>query len=346
MIDASILAEGVFGTTYGKTANGLIRYSRRYNIRSVLDSRLAGKDAGTVINGKPAGIPVVRNLEEAFNNGARTLVVGIASDGGVLPKDYRPYIRKALSSGYDVVSGLHEFVSDDPEFGEIARKTGSKVTDVRKLFRDLRLPFTGRILDVKSRKIAVLGTDSAVGKRTTAVKLMENVNSRGRTAQMIGTGQTAWMQGFKHTVVLDAMINDFIPGGLEHVTVEAWEEEKPEFMFLEGQGSVMHPAYPGSFEIISACKPDAIILQHSPTRSCYDGFPQFPIEPVENYIKVLELISGKKVIAISLNNDGLSRSQMSEFMDEYRAKFGIPVFDPLGDLSEIGEQIIGKEITI
>ncbi len=341
MKDAVILSEGVFGTTYGKTANGLIRYSRRFNIKAVIDSRLVGKDAGEIINHKRSGIPVTSTMSEAFSRGGDTLVIGIASDGGVLPPEYRPYVRDALSSGKSVVNGLHEFISDDEEFRKIAARSGSEIIDVRKMFRDIRPQFTGRIMEVRSKRIAVLGTDSAVGKRTTAVKLMEHLLSMGRSAQMIGTGQTAWMQGFKHTVVLDAIVNDFVSGALEKVAVEAWDEERPDFMMLEGQGSVMHPAYPGSFEIIAALKPDAIILQHSPYREFYDGFPTFRIEPVEKYIRVLELLSGKKVIAIAMNSEGGDPSQFRETMEEYRERYGLPVFDPLGNLREAGEIITG-----
>jgi uncharacterized NAD-dependent epimerase/dehydratase family protein len=205
----------------------------------------------------------------------------------------------------------------------------------------MRHNFTGDILNVESKKIAVLGTDSAVGKRTTAVKLMEHLQGRGSSALMIGTGQTAWIQGFRHTIVLDAIVNDFVPGALEKVTVDAWNEERPDIMMLEGQGSVMHPAYPGSFEIIAACRPEAIILQHSPAREFYDGFPGFRIPPVETYIRILETLSGKKVIAISINREGMKDSELRETIEAYRDRYSIPVFDPLGDLREIGDIVSG-----
>ncbi|MCL5437860.1 MAG: DUF1611 domain-containing protein [Candidatus Thermoplasmatota archaeon] len=341
MKNAVIIAEGVLGTTYGKTANGLLRYSKRFNIVGVVDSRQEGKDAGEVVNGKPSGIPVVSDPVDLFNAGAEGIIIGVASDGGTLPGNYRKFVSDALERGMFVVSGLHEFISDDPEFSGIAKRTGSEITDVRKIFRDMRHNFTGDILNVESKKIAVLGTDSAVGKRTTAVKLMEHLQGRGSSALMIGTGQTAWIQGFRHTIVLDAIVNDFVPGALEKVTVDAWNEERPDIMMLEGQGSVMHPAYPGSFEIIAACRPEAIILQHSPAREFYDGFPGFRIPPVETYIRILETLSGKKVIAISINREGMKDSELRETIEAYRDRYSIPVFDPLGDLREIGDIVSG-----
>ena len=110
-------------------------------------------------------------------------------------------------------------------------------------------------------------------------------------------------------------------------------------MFLEGQGSVLHPAYPGSFEIIGALHPDAIILQHSPKRLYYDGFEQFKIPPLEKYIRILELLSDKKVIAVAINRDDMTNSEMLDYMDMVERKYGIPAFDPLGNLDQITSYI-------
>ncbi len=341
MDNAVILAEGVFGTTYGKTANGLVRYTKRFRVVAVIDSTKAGSDAGTVLAGKEKGIPIVSTVEEGIQLGARTLVVGVATDGGYIPDEYRKFISDAIIKGLNIVSGLHEFISDDPEFSALAAKHGSYITDVRKLFRDIKPPYTGQIKEVTALKIAVLGTDSAIGKRTTAVNLNNALKEKGVPTAMVGTGQTAWMQGFKHTVVVDSMINDFIPGGLESMTVEAWREENPKVIFIEGQGSVLHPAYPGSFEIIGACRPEAIILQHAPKRKFFDGFPDIPIPDLQKYIDILELLSGHKVIAISLNREGMTEGEVRNEIKELESRFGIPVFDPLNLNVEAIMSIIG-----
>ncbi len=341
MDNAVVLAEGVFGTTYGKTANGLVRYTKRFRVVAVIDSTKAGSDAGTVLAGKEKGIPIVSTVEEGIQLGARTLVVGVATDGGYIPDEYRKFISDAIIKGLNIVSGLHEFISDDPEFSALAAKHGSYITDVRKLFRDIKPPYTGQIKEVTALKIAVLGTDSAIGKRTTAVNLNNALKEKGVPTAMVGTGQTAWMQGFKHTVVVDSMINDFIPGGLESMTVEAWREENPKVIFIEGQGSVLHPAYPGSFEIIGACRPEAIILQHAPKRKFFDGFPDIPIPDLQKYIDILELLSGHKVIAISLNREGMTEGEVRNEIKELESRFGIPVFDPLNLNVEAIMSIIG-----
>lgn len=339
MDNAVVLAEGVFASTYGKTANGLVRYSSRFRITSVIDSRFAGKDSGMVLSGKRNGVPMVSSLEQGRALGADTLIVGIATDGGFIPEMYRTFITDALSKRMNVVSGLHEFISDDPEFSALGRQSGSSITDVRKMFRDIRIPFTGKIEEVKAKKIAVLGTDSAIGKRTTSVYLTREMNRAGHRSVMIGTGQTSWMQGFTYTVVIDSMINDFIPGALEEMTYQAWVNEKPEYIFIEGQGSVLHPAYPGSFEIIGACRPDGIILQHAPARKFFDGFEKFSIPPLEKYIRILEELSGRNVIAITLNTENMSRQDVLKEKTRLEQRFGIPVFDPLGKLVEATKEI-------
>ena len=344
MVSAVILSEGFLGTTYGKTANGLCRFSRRFQIKTVIDSTKAGLKIEDIVPKADTNIRIVRNLKEAIelNDDLDTLIVGVATDGGFLPENFRHYITEAIEGGINIVSGLHEFVSDDPEFSQLALKNGTKITDVRKMFMLRRDFFTGRIFQVKSKKIAVLGTDSAIGKRTTAVYLNEEMKRRGKLSVMIGTGQTAWMQGFPYTVVIDSMINDFMPGGIESTIVEAWEKERPDFMFLEGQGSVIHPAYPGSFELIAAGKPDAIVLQHAPKRLDYDGFDGIRIPPLDKFIRILEELSDKKVIAISINRENMEKDEMDRAINDIEKKYGVYAFDPLSDLKKVGDVIESK----
>ncbi len=339
MEKAAILSEGCFATTYGKTANGLVRYSNRYEIVAVIDSRYYGMDAGYVLMGKQNGIRILSSINEVKALGAETLIIGVATDGGYLPAEYRKYVSDAISMGMNIVNGLHQYISDDPEFSKMAEASGVYITDVRKMFNKYEYSFTGKIEEVKSKKIAVLGTDSAIGKRTTAVYLNSALNRRNEKSVLIGTGQTSWMQGFPYTVVMDSIINDFVAGSLEYITYKAWQEQKPEYMFLEGQGSILHPAYPGGFEIIGAMRPDAIILQHAPRRIYYDGFPEYKIEPLEKYIKVLELVSNKKVIAISLNTENMEKDEIKDEKDKLERQFGIAVFDPLEEFERITEVI-------
>ncbi len=336
---AVILAEKVFSSTYGKTAHGLVRFSSKYKIVAVIDSQLVGMDAGEYLEGRNKGIPIVASLEDSLKYKPKYLIIGAATDGGVLPPEYREIVKSAIVRGLGIVNGLHDFISDDPELYGLAQENNVEIIDVRKIFRDRKIPFTGEIEKVKSFKVAVLGTDSAIGKRTTTIMLMKELQRRGHTAEMIGTGQTSWMQGIEHTAVIDATVNDFVAGAIENEVVEAWRKSNPDFILLEGQGSLVHPAYPGSFEIIAAGRPDAIILQDAPGRKFLDGFEHYPMPDPGKVIKILELLSGKKVIAITINTQNLTAQEALHASQEYESKYHIPAIIPMLDIERLGELV-------
>ncbi len=332
---AVVLCEGNFGTTDGKTAHGLVRHTDRYRVLAVIDGRSAGRDAGDILDGTPVGIPVVRDLREARAiAGGRVdyLVVGVATHGGRLPEECRPPIREALAQGIHVDSGLHQLLGDDPEFAALAAKSGARIRDVRRTpAREAMHAWSGAIGEVTSVRLAVLGTDSAVGKRTTAVRLVQGFNASSSRAVLIGTGQTAWMQGARYGVILDSLINDFVSGEIEHQVCRAYREERPDVIVIEGQGSLGNPGYPGGFEILAGARPDAIVLQHAPARKHYDGFPDYPLAGVEKEMAMIDLLSGRPVVAITLNHEGLTPAEVRRHADAYHDRHGIPCCDPLLD---------------
>ncbi|MCA9754075.1 MAG: DUF1611 domain-containing protein, partial [Gemmatimonadetes bacterium] len=311
--NAIVYCEGAFGTTNGKTAHGLVRRSERYLVGAIVDSRHVGRDAGDLLDGKAVGIPVVGSLEEAIlamreaGTPATHFVIGLAPDGGRLPPEGRTAVRQALGRGLSVDSGLHDFLSEDPQLVELARRHGARIRDVRRppARSDLHF-FSGAIERVGSLRVAVLGTDSALGKRTTAWILVDAFRKLGRSAELIGTGQTAWLQGATYSIVLDSLVNDFVSGEIEHAVVRAWSDKRPDVLVLEGQGSLMNPAYPGGFELLAAGRPHAVVLQHAPARVEYDGFPGYPLHPIDQQIRAIELISGRPVVAITVNHEELS----------------------------------------
>jgi uncharacterized NAD-dependent epimerase/dehydratase family protein len=332
---AVVLCEGAFGTSNGKTAHGLVRHTDRYRVLAVIDGAAAGRDAGEILDRAPAGIPVVRGLGEAVRvAGTRPdfLVVGVATHGGVLPEECRPAIREALRIGVNVDSGLHQMLGDDPEFSALARASGARIRDVRRTPpREAMHAFSGDIRHVSSVRLAVLGTDSGVGKRTTAVRLVQGLNATGARAVMIGTGQTAWMQGARYGLILDSLINDFVSGEIEHQVCRAFREEHPDVIVVEGQGCLTNPAYPGGFEILAGARPDGVVLQHAPARAFYDGFPDFPLAGLEKEMEIIRLLSDKPVVAITLNHEDLTPEQVRRSAAEYRERFGMPCCDPLLD---------------
>jgi uncharacterized NAD-dependent epimerase/dehydratase family protein len=336
--NAIVYCEGAYNTPNGKTAHGLIRFTNRYRILSVVDSRYAGRDAGEVIDSKVNGIPIFSSVQQAVMEAdshtrpATHFVVGLAPDGGRLPSSARQDVKNAISFGLNVDCGLHDYLSEDPEMMKLAAEYGVKIRDIRKPPRIQKLHFfSGKIEEVRALKIAVLGTDSAVGKRTTAWMIVNGFKKLGLSAEMIGTGQTAWMQGVKYGLIMDSLVNDFVAGEIEHAVWSAWKKENPDIIVIEGQGSLMNPAYPGGFEILAAGRPDVIILQHAPARLEYDGFPGYPIQPLSRQIQAIELLSGKPVAAITINHEGLSDDQIPLVCEQIQKEVGLPAFDVLRD---------------
>ncbi|HXI02960.1 MAG TPA: DUF1611 domain-containing protein [Candidatus Saccharimonadales bacterium] len=330
---AIVYCEGAFGTPNGKTAHGLVRHTRRYTVLSVIDSRHAGADAREILDGRPGGIPVFADLRSALEGAggrATHLVIGLAPDGGRLPDPARETVAEAVRSGLNVDSGLHDFLCEDPVISRLASEKGVTLRDVRKPPpRDELHFFSGKIEEVTSFRIALLGTDSAVGKRTTAWMISDALSAAGIPSQMIGTGQTAWMQGARFGIVMDSLINDFVSGEIEHAVWSAWKEAGARALVIEGQGSLMNPAYPGGFEILAAGRPHVIVMQHAPARKEYDGFPGYALHPIETQVRAAELLSGKPVVAVTLNHEGLDRAGLAEAAASITRSTGLPAVDVL-----------------
>src|SRR5436309_6102216 len=334
---AVILCDGYFGQNTGKTANGLVRYSKRYTIVGVIDHTKAGRDAGEVLDGKANGISIVADLKEAIERGEPdTLIVGVATFGGYIPQEYRPILREAIERGLNLVAGLHEFLTEDPEFVKLAEAHGVHLFDARKPrpIRDSK-QFSDLSRHLPCLRIPVLGTDGAIGKRTTAIRLTEALREAGTRVEFVATGQTGLLQGARYGVPVDAIKGDFMVGELEREVARAYEERKPEVIVIEGQGSISHPAYVcGTRAILMASMPSGIVLQHAPgrtTRNFRRDVVRWPMPTVEKEIQMLELYSDAKVIALTLNHEGLTPDRVASVEREYEARYGVPTCDPLLD---------------
>jgi uncharacterized NAD-dependent epimerase/dehydratase family protein len=339
--NAIVYCQGAFNTLNGKTAHGLVRFTRRYKVAVVVDSRYAGRDAGDVLDGTPVGIPIVGSIEDAMqaaeNAGmpATHLVIGIAPDGGRLESSARQDVIKAIGFKLNVDAGLHDFLCEDETIRRAAEHHHVLLRDIRKPPERKSLHFfSGKIEAVAALKIAVLGTDSAVGKRTTAWLLVQALERLGLKAEMIGTGQTAWMQGVRYGIIMDSLVNDFVSGEIEHAVWSAWSDLHPDVIVLEGQGSLMNPAYPGGFEILAAGRPDLVILQHAPARKDYDGFPGYPVQPLSRQVQAVEILSGKSVAAVTINHEGLDHDRIPMICEAIQLNFNLPAFDVLHDQAQ------------
>lgn len=330
---ALIYCEGHFGDSDGKTANGLIRHSKKYKITCLIDSTKAGLDSGQVLDGVKNGIPIYRDLAEAIESleaVPKYFIYGIAPKEAFLSTHQRKVLLKAMFLGMDIVNGLHEFISDDNEFIQSAQKYGVKLYDIRKpeANRYLNL-FSGAIFKVKTPKIAILGTDCAVGKRTTAMMLIKALRDRGLRASFIGTGQTSIIQGEKYGIALDAIPSEFMTGELENAIVEANVHEKPDVIIIEGQGALSHPAFISTCAIIQGGRPDAVIVQHPPKRKTRVDFPYLKMPTLKSEIHLIQTFSHSKVIGLTINHDDMDNEELNRTIKDYEDLYGLPTTDAL-----------------
>lgn len=330
---AIVYCEANFGEVDGKTANGLIRRSEKYDILSVIDSKKAGLDTGMVLDNKPNGIPICRDLAEALAQAGRMpdfYIFGMAPSSGMLSKLQRALVLEAMSHGMSIVNGLHEFLNDDPVFAAACLAGKVKILDVRKPRdkHDLRL-FSGRISEVSCPVIAVLGTDCAIGKRTTATIMASALNAAGIKTVMVGTGQTGLIQGARYGVALDAVPSQFCAGELEATIVEAFEIERPDVIIVEGQGSLSHPAFSSSSFILRGSCPNGVVVQHAPRRTNRCDFTNMPMPTPASEINLIETFADTKVIGLTINHEHMNDAEVSAAVIQYEQDLGIPVTDAL-----------------
>jgi uncharacterized NAD-dependent epimerase/dehydratase family protein len=332
---AVVLTAGYLVSSSGKTAHGLIRGTDRFDILGVIDEKYAGKDAGEVLDGKHRNIPIYASLEDftASGKSARYCIIGVATKGGVIPDSLKAQLKSALEQGFSLVNGLHDYVSDHPELAALAASKGLELIDVRKpkKFKDLHF-WNGKITEVKCPKIAVLGTDCALGKRTTTRFLTEVMRAAGFKAEMIYTGQTGWMQGAGYGFIFDSTLNDFISGEMEHAVHQCWTEQKPDIIFIEGQSSLRNPSGPAGSEWIVSAAADAAIIQHHPVRKQYKDMEYYPayIPALADEINLIR-IYGAPTVGITVNTAKMSVEDARAFAADQEKQLGIPVVLPIED---------------
>ncbi|MDH5763253.1 MAG: DUF1611 domain-containing protein [Nitrospinota bacterium] len=330
---ALVYCEKQFGLVDGKTASALARHSEIYSIVGIIDSSLAGKDAGEELGEEKSGIPIFTNLKDALSKLAEVpdcYIYGKAPLDTYISAEERLLILEAMKKGMDIINGLHQFFSEDLEFVHMAAQSNIQIKDIRKppLLKNLHV-FTGRISEVNIPVIAILGTDCACGKMTTAVELNKTLNNLGLKSILIATGQTSLMQGAKYGISTDALINQFVVGEIENAVLQAFTNEKPDIILVEGQSAVSHPAFMSSLGILKGSMPDGIILQHPPARTFRCDFPDLEMPSVESEIKLIEAISQSKVIAIALSHENLTHEQTLEIVVDYEENLRLPTTDVL-----------------
>jgi len=334
--NAIVLTNGLLDKDFSKTSHGLIRGTERFNLLGIIDHVHAGRDAGEVLDGIHRGIQVYETIESFFkvsDQVPKYLVIGVAFPGGGLPDECRGVIIEAMKRGVSIVSGLHERLSDDDEFSAVAAEHDVELLDIRKSrpAKDLHF-WNGEIYEVDTPKVAVLGTDCMIGKRTTCRFIMEGCRKAGLNAEMIFTGQTGWLQGNKYGFILDSTLNDFISGEIERAIVDCYRNESPDLILVEGQSSLQNPYGPCGSEFIISGNIKGVVLQHAPGRKYYKTKAPvgYEIAPIESEVALINAM-GAEVLAVTLSELEATDEEMVVHQKEIAEKLDLPVIRPLVD---------------
>jgi uncharacterized NAD-dependent epimerase/dehydratase family protein len=266
-------------------------------------------------------------IDEAVAAGVKTMVVGVANRGGIISKTWMTVLAKALESGLDLASGLHNLLRDEPELVRIAEKHGRELHDVR--VPSVKYPIANGERRTGRRCLAV-GTDCSVGKMYTALAMEREMKARGMKASFRATGQT----GILITgdgVPLDAVIADFMAGSIEWLTPA---NDPDHWDLIEGQGSLFHPSFSGvTLALIHGGMPDALVLCHEPTRTHMRGLPSYALPSLEDLrdtaLKLAHVVNPYcRVTGISINTAALEEDEARRLLDETEKRMGLPAVDP------------------
>jgi uncharacterized NAD-dependent epimerase/dehydratase family protein len=319
-----ILAEGRSDDPhYGKTARGVLKYGAE-RVVAILDSTHAGETYD--------GIPVVATVNDALCFNPTTALVGVATQGGRFPPAWRELLKGAIAKGLDLENGLHEFVSEDPELTELAARHGVELRDLRKPPADLNVP-TGENLRLGATTVLTVGSDCAIGKMTVSLELDRAARARGLASQFVPTGQTGIaIAGWG--IAVDAVVSDFIAGAAEQLVVEGHRRGGTDLLMVEGQGSIVHPAYSGvTLGLMHGSAPHLYVLCHMAGTTEVEGYPGHPLPGLVELVELHERLSlplrPAKVACVALNTRFLGEEEAREAVEATAAETGLPTDDPV-----------------
>ncbi|MBG55996.1 MAG: hypothetical protein CL935_02555 [Deltaproteobacteria bacterium] len=358
---AIILTSGMFNSRNAKTAFGLVRHSEKYRIIAVIDQNYSGQDAGEIVTGKKLNIPIHSSIKvflreqnsklnisaEKFARGLYA-IIGVATQGGVIPNELRQEILDALSLGMHIVNGLHHYLSDDKELIQAAKKFQAKLIDIRKPKQAKEHAFwTGEIRSVRAPRIAMFGNDCAIGKRTSCLWLRNACRESGIRTEMIYTGQTGKLQGGQYGFILDSTLNDFVSGELESAIISCDQRENPDLILLEGQSSLRNPSGPCGSEYLCSAMAKGVIIQYNPKQKYYladDERKLWSIPPIEEELELIRLY-GSKTLAVTLNSQNLTKNELYSEQISLENRLGVPVICPKEDGMKELVPVVKKFIT-
>lgn len=317
-----ILAEGHSADPHhGKTMRGFIAYAP-YPTVAILDSERAGESY--------EGIPIVARVNDALCYGPTTALVGVAPTGGTLPPAWRQILEACIGNQLDVESGMHAYLSDDPELAERARRHGVELRDLRRPPEDIGVP-TGANLTLDALVVHTLGSDCAIGKKTMAIELHREAQRRGLASVFVPTGQTGIaISGWG--IAVDSVVSDFVAGAAERLVVEG--AKRGDLLWVEGQGSLVHPYYSGvTLGLYHGCMPHLVVLCHRAGDTHIEELPQHPIPPLRELVDLCERVAlparPATVACVALNTMALDDDAARDEVAAVEAEVGLPTDDPV-----------------
>lgn len=320
-----LLTDG-FSTPYlAKTAISLLRY-RGGDVLAVLDASEAGRTSQSLF-GTGGEIPVVASMEGLD---ADALFIGIAPPGGKLPQAWYPLVIRALQSGMDVVSGLHDFLSCNAEFVSTADKHGRRLIDVRK--NDERETATAEPFRPGCLRIHTVGHDCSVGKMVTSLEIQRELLQRGEDAEFLATGQTGIMVS-GDGVPIDCVVADFVNGAAEALVRR---HQHRNIVLIEGQGSISHPSFSAvTLGLLHGCAPDGLILCYEVGRTMVKGIDGVAVQPLRSLVNAYESVAALRhpcrVIGVAMNGREITPDQAQAERQRVQAELGLPVTDVFRD---------------
>lgn len=321
----AVLAPGCFAQN-AKTAHGVIRYGNDETV-AVIDPSCAGQRVRDAVPYLNCDAPIVESVAAALQYGPTALLIGTAPKGGKLPPDWRAQVLAAIEAGLEIVNGLHDMFAQDAEFAAAAEKHHARIWDVREP-PDVPL-FSGKVYGVKAPIALAVGNDCAVGKMTVMLELARAAKAQGAHAEFVATGQTGIMiAGWG--ISIDRVISDFATGATEQIVLEA-ARRNPDYILVEGQGGINHPAYaPVTLALMYGAAPDALVLVVKPDRTRIEVFetPTLSYRAlIRAYESLCATVKPAKVVGIALNTHGLSDERAREEVERARTETQLPADD-------------------
>ena len=307
---------------HGKTLRGVMRY-RRESVVAILDTKRAGE--------RDDGVPIVGSVDDALSLGPDTALVGVATQGGHFPADWRELLESCVARGLHLENGLHVRLRDIPGLPELAAKHGVELRDLREPPADLSTA-TGENLQVDGTIVLTVGSDCAIGKMTATCELDLEARKRGLRSVFVPTGQTGIaIAGWG--IAVDAVVSDFLAGAAERLVVEG--AERGDLLWVEGQGAILHPIYSGvTLGLMHGSAPHLYVLCHEVGRTVVEGdatgspIPSLP-ELVDLHERMSLRLRPAKVVCVALNTAKADEETARAAIADAEAETGLPADDPV-----------------